>query len=149
MIVVFTFAYTYLKCMPIKKTYTQKLNESKVHKIKTIDFDFADIPANSTMLIASPKIIDDYVNQIPKGKIADVKKIRRDLAASFNADYTCPVTTGIYLRVVAEAAYEKYVSTKSIKKITPFWRAIDPKSALAKKLSCGAEFISERLNEEN
>jgi hypothetical protein len=27
--------------------------------------------------------------------------------------------------------------------ITPFWRVIEPKSALAKKLTCGPEFIEE------
>ena len=98
------------------------------------------------MLIATPKIVDAYIQQIPKGKTANLQTLRKDLAATFHAEYTCPVTTGIFLRIVAEKAYEDYESGK--KKITPFWRIINPNSAPAKKLSFGTDFIrSKRLAE--
>ena len=50
--------------MAAKKTWLEKLNVKKEPKVKRIDFDFADIPANSTMLIATPKIVEDYIKQI-------------------------------------------------------------------------------------
>jgi hypothetical protein len=135
--------------MNTKKTWVEKLNENKEPKVKRIDFDFADIPANSNMFIATPKIIDSYIKQIAKGKKVTVQTIRKDLAAENRADYTCPVTTGIFLRIVAEAAYEKFQQTSSLKGITPFWRVVDPGSALAKKLTFGPEFIITQRKKEH
>jgi hypothetical protein len=127
--------------MATKKTWIDKLESKKEPKIKHIDFDFADIPANSNMYIATPQIIDDYIKEIPKGKKVTVQTMRKDLAIENRADYTCPVTTGIFLRIVAEANYEKYQKTNSLKGITPFWRVIDPESALSKKLTFGQDLI--------
>jgi len=134
--------------MTSKKTWIDKLNERKVPKIKQINFDFADIPANSNMLIATPKIIDDYIKQIPKGKHVTVQTMRKDLAIENRADYTCPVTTGIFLRIVAEANFEKFQQTNSLKGITPFWRVIEPESTLSKKLTFGQDFINDQRKAE-
>jgi hypothetical protein len=134
--------------MAIKKTWTDKLNAAKTSKVKHIDFDFADIPANSNMYIATPKIIDEYVQHIPKGKKVSTLTLRKDLALENRADFTCPVTTGIFLRIVAEAAYEKYEKTNSTKGISPFWRIVEPNSALAKKLSFGQGFLIDQRKKE-
>jgi hypothetical protein len=127
--------------MAAKKTWTEKLLCGKEPKIKRIDFDFAGIPANSMMFIATPQIIDSYIKQIPKGKNITVQAMRKDLAIENKADYTCPVTTGIFLRIVAEASYETYEQTKSLKGITPFWRVVEPNSALSKKLTFEQDFV--------
>jgi hypothetical protein len=132
-----------------KKTWTEKLNCDKKPKIKRIDFDFADIPANSNMFIATPLLIDNYVKQISKGKKVTAQTMRKDLAIENKADYTCPVTTGIFLRIVAEAGFEKYQLTNSLKGVTPFWRIVEPDSALAKKLSFGQDFIIKQRQAEN
>ncbi|MBY0424094.1 MAG: hypothetical protein K2Q22_00525 [Cytophagales bacterium] len=135
--------------MSKKKTWLDKLNEHKEPQIKRIDMDFADIPAGSQMLIATPHLLDQYIRQIGPGKQIDNKTIRKDLALEHRADYTCPVTTGIFLRIVAEANYELLMQGKGLEEITPFWRVIDPKSPLAKKLSFGPEFIKEQLEKES
>lgn len=135
--------------MSIKKTWLDKLNEKKEPKIKRIDIDFADIPAGSNMFIATPKLIDAYIQQIGIGKRIDIKTLRKDLAIEHNADYTCPVTTGIFLRIVAEANYEKLKNGKRVGEITPFWRVIEPKSALAKKLTFGQEFLLQQIEKES
>ena len=134
--------------MATKKTWLDKLRENKEPKIKRIDFDFADIPANSIMYIATPKIIDNYINQIPKGKTVSVQTMRKDLAIENSADYTCPVTTGIFLRIVAEANFEIFKQANSIEGITPFWRVIVPNTTLSKKLSFGQDFIINQRQEE-
>jgi hypothetical protein len=138
--------------MAMKKTWLDKLNETKEPKIKRIDIDFADIPAGSNMFIATPKIIDKYIQEIGVGKRIDTKTLRKDLALAHNADYTCPVTAGIFLRIVAEANYEKLQQGKHVEEITPFWRVIEPNSVLAKKLTFGQDFLlhqieKERINE--
>jgi hypothetical protein len=144
----FVFLEIQLFDMAIKKSWLDKLNENKEPKIKKIDIDFADIPAGSNMFIATPKLIDQYINEIGVGKRIDLKTLRKDLAIEHNADYTCPVTTGIFLRIVAEANYEKLQQGKHLQEITPFWRVIEPNSALAKKLIFGQDFLLEQIEKE-
>ena len=131
-----------------KKTWLEKLYQNKEPQIKRIHKSFADIPKDSLMLIANPKIISDYIEKIPVGKQIHFKSLRNDLALEYQADYTCPVTSGIFLRIIAEANYEKLNQGFSIQNITPFWRAIDSKSTLAKKLSFSAEFLIEQIKKE-
>ena len=135
--------------MKTKKSWLEKLHENKGSKIKRIDIDFADIPSGSNMFIATPKIIDEYIKEIGFGKRTDLKTLRKDLAIEHNADYTCPVTTGIFLRIVAEANYEKLQQGIPLEEITPFWRVIEPNSALAKKLTFGQEFLIQQVEKEN
>ena len=135
--------------MAINKSWLDKLNENKEPKIKRIDIDFADIPAGSNMFIATPKLIDQYINEIGVGKRIDLKTMRKDLAIEHNADYTCPVTTGIFLRIVAEANYEKLQQGKHLEEITPFLRVIEPNSPLAKKLTFGQVFLLEQIEKES
>lgn len=123
------------------KSWEEKFNTSKGNVVKQINKAFADMPEGTVMYIATPKIIDDYINQLGPGVFVDTKVIREDLAEENNAEKTCPVTTGIFLRIVAERAYEQFENGKSLKKITPFWRAIPENSKLAKKLSFGTEFL--------
>ena len=134
--------------MEMKKTWLDKLNETKEPKLKRIDIDFADIPAGSNMFIATPKIIDMYIQEIGLGKRIDTKTLRKDIAIAHNADYTCPVTTGIFLRIVAEANYEKLQQGKNVEEITPFWRVIEPNSVLAKKLTFGQDFLLQQIEKE-
>ena len=65
-----------------------------------------------------------------------------DLARVHGADRTCPLTTGIFLRIVAEAAWEELQAGADPGAITPFWRVIAPDSSLARKLACGTDFIA-------
>lgn len=123
------------------KTWAQKIEHAKPHEVKVNENGFADIPPGSTMLIATPRIIDEYVRQIPKGKEVSLQTMRKDLAAEFQAEYTCPVTTGIFLRIVAEAAHEQFTKGKPLSNIAPFWRVIDEKSTIGKKVSFGSDFI--------
>jgi hypothetical protein len=135
--------------MAKKKTWLDKLNEKKESKIKRIEIAFADIPPGSNMLIATPQIIDKYVQEVGFGKRINTKTLRKDLAFEHNADYTCPVTTGIFLRIVAEANYEKLQQGQSLAEITPFWRVIEPNSTLARKLTFGQEFLVQQIDNES
>jgi len=134
--------------MPTTKTWLDKLNAPKQPKVKKIETDFADIPAGSQMLVATPQLIDEYIRHIPKGKLVDPKTLRKDLALEHHADHTCPVSTGIFLRIVAEANLEKIQQGTALKSVTPFWRVIHPDSALAAKLSCGKTFLQQQLDRE-
>jgi hypothetical protein len=124
-----------------KQPWNEKLVKKAEPKVKHIEKRFSDIEENSDMLVATPKIFEEYINRIPEGQFVDIKLIRKELAKKFKADATCPVTTGLFLRIVAESAYEKYQNGIKIPQLTPFWRVISPTSSLAKKLSFGTEFL--------
>ncbi len=132
-----------------KKTWQQKFTSDRPYEVKVIDKKFADMPAGTQMLIATPKIIDDYVNHIPKGVEVDMLTMRKDLAAEYDAEMTCPVTTSIFLRIVSEVAIEKIEQGTPLDQVTPFWRVMTSKTPIAKKLSCGVAFITEQRTKEN
>ena len=129
------------------KSWKEKLNIDRSFVVKRLDKNFSDMKVGENMLIATPKIIDEYIKQIPKGININIKTLRNDLALTYNADTTCPVTTGIFLRIVSEAAYEDFLNGE--KNITPFWRVVDHESKTATKLACGINFIKKRRSEEN
>lgn len=135
-----------------RKTATKKSWADKMEQdhsvVKILDKDFADMKAGSKMYISNPKVIDAYVGNIPKGKSVTLKTLRHDLAIEHQAEVTCPVTTGIFLRIVAEAANEQLEQGRSIGRITPFWRVIDEKMPLAKKLTFGTWVIQEQRKKE-
>lgn len=136
------------KQAPRKKSWQEKLHVNRVPEVETTNKKFADIPAGARMLIATPLMVEEYIRQIPRGQFREIGQIRKDLAADNHADYTCPVTTGIFIRIVAEAAYEEYMQGKSLSRIAPFWRALSPRSPSAKKLSFGMDFLLERRKKE-
>ncbi|MFM7389159.1 MAG: hypothetical protein ACKO34_00875 [Vampirovibrionales bacterium] len=117
-----------------KKSWVEKRDCGKMPHVTTIEKSFAGVPAGSKLLISSPSEINEFVQTIPKGKQIDPLEMRRELVQHYLADATCPVSTGIFLRIVAEAAIEEYKAGKPLEAITPFWRIINPNSALFKKL---------------
>lgn len=87
------------------------------------------------MLIATPKLIDALVRQIPSGRLATVAQIMARLAKDHKCDSTCPMTTGIFLRIVAEVAEED--SGAGRKQVTPYWRVIKTDGSLNDKFPGG------------
>ena len=123
------------------KTWNDKLHCGKQPHIKRLEIDFAGMKAGSLMYISTPLEVDQYVRGIPYGRLVSPKVMRDDLAKRNGADHTCPVSTGIFLRIVSEAAFEDYKEINCITEISPFWRIVAPDSDLAKKLNCSPEFI--------
>jgi hypothetical protein len=118
-----------------KKSWVEKRDCGKMPHVKVLDKPFAGIKDGCKMLITSPTEIDQFIRSIPKGKLIQPSEMREQLAKRHGADATCPVSTGIFLKIVAEAAIEEKNNGKPIKEITPFWRVIDCGSPLAQKLS--------------
>lgn len=130
------------------KSWTEKLNVNKDPKVIRMEESFSDIPADSMMLVATPALVDDYIRKIPKGKMVDMKTLRKDLAADFHADNSCPLSTAIFVRIAAEAAFEQFISGRKLEEITPFWRVIQPGSKMASKLTFGEEFLKKQIKAE-
>jgi hypothetical protein len=134
--------------MPTKKTWTEKLQVKKESQLIKIHKDFGGYMKGDGMYISTPQIIERYIKQLAKGRSVNTVTMRNDLAIENNAIFTCPLTTGIFLRIVAEAANEQMEQGVALKNITPFWRVIEPNSPLAKKLSFGQEFLIEMRKKE-
>jgi len=98
------------------------------------------------MLIPSPLDVDALVRRVQRGKLASVDQIRERLARDFEADLTCPLTTGIFLRIAAEAAVED--ASRGERDITPYWRVIKGDGSLNEKLPGGVETQAQRLRNE-
>jgi hypothetical protein len=98
------------------------------------------------MLISTPTVIDHYVRKIRKGTTITIGELRERLAKDFRADYTCPLTTGIFLRVVAENAELERAEGKA--RIAPYWRVIRNDGAMNPKFPGGANSQAKLLKAE-
>jgi alkylated DNA nucleotide flippase Atl1 len=98
------------------------------------------------MLIPKPLDINALINKIPKGKLATVTQIREKLAKDANANCSCPMTTGIFLRIVAEVAEEDVRSGKT--EVTPYWRVIKADGSLNEKFPGGTQSQAAYLKKE-
>jgi alkylated DNA nucleotide flippase Atl1 len=83
------------------------------------------------MYISTPKEIEGIIKRVPKGKLITTERIAQKLSKKYKVDFTCPLTTGIFTAIVANAAIEERELGK--KNITPYWRVIKPRGYLYDK----------------
>ena len=122
----------------------EKYSREYIEVVKTLDKKFSDMHAGDRMLISSPKTIASYVRQIPVGTIKCIKDMRMELAEQAGADNTCPLTTGIFLRIAIQAHMEDPETVDEV----PYWRVITEKHPLVTKLNIPPEYITEKRNSE-
>ena len=99
-----------------------------------------------TLLIPKPLDVDALVRRVQTGKLVTVDQIRRRLAKDYGSDTTCPLCTGIFLRIAAEAAEEDLANGAT--EITPYWRTLKSKGELNEKFPGGVDAQAARLKEE-
>ncbi|MCU0775966.1 MAG: hypothetical protein MUC74_16190 [Ideonella sp.] len=131
--------------MPSKpKTWADKMKARPPHTV-TLDKDFAGVPAGARLLISCPIELEAWLrSHVPPGTTLEVQQLRRELARHHGADATCPVSTSIFLRTVAEAAWDQIEAGTPVSQVAPFWRVIDPASPLARKLRAGGDWIAQQ-----
>jgi hypothetical protein len=120
-----------------KLTLEQKMHRPIQAEVKVLDRAFGGMEAGQLMLISTPRDIEAAIQLIPEKSFISVSQLRRQLSIAKGADGTCPLTTGIFLRIVAEYAFECYLNGKEVRDLPPVWRVIDITSPLAKKLPLG------------
>jgi hypothetical protein len=118
----------------VQKTWNHRFEAKRYPKRVTLDADFAGIPAGSTLFVGTPQILQTYIRKIPSGETRTMQRLRRDIARANRCEAMCPVSTSIFLRILAESAWDELHAGKAVDEITPFWRVIEPGSAIAKKL---------------
>jgi len=93
------------------------------------------------MLIPCPMDVDALIRTVKRGALITQSEIRARLAEAHQADAVCPITTGIFVRLAAEAAEEDLRSGKQ--RVTPYWRVIRDDGTLNDKLKKQAAHLRE------
>lgn len=122
--------------------WRKRFGAAKDPHVVMLHTDFAGVKAGNTMLISSPGEIANYVARIPQGETRTMDRLRNELARKAGANSMCPVTTAIYLRVVAEVALADLAEGRPLDQVVPFWRVVLPGSKVAQKLSCGPDHVA-------
>jgi hypothetical protein len=121
-----------------RKTWREKLEKEQEPRV-------VETP-RGRMLIPKPLDVDALIRRIPRGKLVTVNQLRERLARDFQADYACPLTTGIFLWIAAEAAEEDI--SRGVREVTPYWRVIRADGSLNERFPGGVELQAARLREE-
>ncbi len=132
--------------MKARKTWREKLEKEQEPKIVDIPPRMEKRVGQGKMLIPKPLDVDALIRGVKNGKLITQKQIREKLAKDFKVDVTCPITTGIFVRIAAEAAEEDL--RKGEKRITPYWRVLKGDGNLTEKFPGGVGAQASRLKEE-
>ena len=101
------------------------------------------------MVIPRPRDVEMVVRQVPKGKLITPSLIRQRLASHCQVDVACPLTTGIFLWMVANAAFEDITTQRATQEtVTPYWRVVKNDGSLYPKFPGGVEIQMILLQEE-
>ena len=127
-----------------KKDFNAMLNDSKgMPKIQTIT-DEASINkyGGSRMYFAPPIEYDKIMKTVPCGKVITVGMIRDRFAKDAGADFTDPITAGIFVSIAAWASYQRKENE------TPYWRTLKANGELNPKYPGGVDAQKEKLESE-
>ena len=129
-----------------KTSWRAKLHKPMRPKLVAISDSMAKRFGHGMMLIPTALQLDAMIRKIPRGEVSTLAQVRSRLARWHNADLTCPLVSGIYLRIVAEAAEEDRLAGRQ--DITPFWRVVGDDGKLNPKFPGGIETQALRLQGE-
>lgn len=102
------------------KDFNAMLNNSKdMPKIRIVtDEKTIKKYGGKRMFFAPPCFYDELMKKVPHGKLLTVEQMRKYLARHNDADFTDPMTAGIFVNIVAWASYQRNND------ITPYWRTL-------------------------
>lgn len=94
------------------------------------------------MYFAPPLAYDAIMKSVPRGKLITVGAIRDYLARKNGADFTDPITAGIFVSIAAWASYQRSEDK------TPYWRTLKANGELNQNYPGGIEAQREKLEGE-
>lgn len=127
-----------------KKDFNAMLHkENGMPKLQIID-DSASIEkyGGSRMYFAPPITYDEIMKNVPYGSVLTIGEIRSYLASKNNADFTDPITAGIFVSIVAWASEQRTCDE------TPYWRTLKANGELNPKYPGGIEAQKQKLEAE-
>ncbi len=129
------------------KSWREKLHDTKdLPKIVEIPEKLQKKWGKGTMVVPSPLEVDEVMRDVPHGKLITADIIRGVLAAKHGTTIACPLTTGIFIWIAANAAEE--ARREKEKNITPYWRTLKTGGFLNEKYPGGLEGHKKLLEKE-
>ncbi len=133
--------------MPKRKSWSEKLKDSKdLPRVERITEKMSKRWGEGTVVIPAPMEVNEMMRRVPEGKLITINEIRKALAKKHNATIGCPMTTGIFAWIVANAAEEQ--RQKGEKDITPYWRTLKTGGVINPKYPGGVEGQNRLLEKE-
>ena len=130
-----------------RKSWTEKLQDSKdLPKVAKITEKMSKRWGTGTVVIPAPIEVNEMMKRVPEGKLTTINEIRAALAKKHGATIGCPITTGIFAWVAANAAEER--REKGEKDITPYWRTLKTGGEINEKYPGGVEAQKKLLEKE-
>ena len=130
-----------------RATWQEKLNNGKGYpKVEPLTGRMAAKWGTGTLVIPAPIEVDQLMKMVPKGKLTTINEVRSALAKKHAATIGCPLTTGIFAWISANAAEEQRM--QGIVDITPYWRTLKTGGFLNEKYPGGVENQKRLLEEE-
>src|SRR5215472_6592468 len=123
--------------MRTQKSWRTKMENPNLPRVVEIPPRMQKRMGTGTMVLPSPGDVEATMRGIRKGQVAPVSRIREHLAGKYATDIACPLLTGIFVRIAAEAAEEDAQAGKS--RITPYWRVVKDDGSLNPKFPGGVE----------
>jgi len=131
----------------VKKSWQEKLVDSKdLPRVVEITGKMSTRWGTGTLVIPAPIEVDEIMRKVPEGKLITVNQIRALLAQKHGATIGCPITTGIFIHIAANAAEEAAAEGKA--DITAYWRTLKSKGELNEKYPGGVDTQAAHLREE-
>ena len=127
-----------------QKDFNAMLHDSKdMPRIQTItDAKSIEKYGGSRMYLAPPIAYDAIMKQIPRGKLTTVGAIRELFAKQSGADFTEPITAGIFVSIAAWASFQRTSDE------TPYWRTLKANGELNAKYPGGTAAQRKKLEAE-
>ncbi len=127
-----------------KKDFNAMLNDSKdMPKFQTItDEKTIEKYGGEKMYFAPPIDYDKVMRLVPFGKLITIGEIREYFAKQNGADFTEPITAGIFVSIAAWASFQRTEDK------IPYWRTLKANGELNAKYPGGIEVQKDMLEGE-
>ena len=127
-----------------KKDFNAMLHDSKdMPKFQTITDEKSIEKYGGNRMYFAPSIdYDRVMREVPYGKVTTVGEIRDYFAKLSGADFTEPITAGIFVSIAAWASYQRSADE------TPYWRTLKANGELNEKYPGGIEAQRQKLEAE-
>jgi len=130
-----------------RKSWRDKLADSKgLPRTEKVTPRLRARWGSGTFVIPAPLEVDAMMRLVPRGKLTTINEIRSALAKKHDANFGCPITTGIFAWIAANAAEEAAGAGEA--DLTPYWRTLKAGGQLNPKYPGGIDGVRKRLRAE-
>jgi len=127
-----------------RKSWQEKLADNKGHPtVFEITEKQSKRWGTGTCVIPAPMEVNDLMRRVPKGRLTTIDEMRKALARRHKTSIACPITTGIFSWIAANAAAEAEAEGK--KGTTPYWRTLKSSGEVNPKYPGGVNVLKRKL----